>query len=71
MADEADLAQDQIEATLASAIRRVRTPKLRPTGCCHNCEGLLPPGLLFCDSACREDHEREEAARARSGRMRD
>lgn len=71
MADEADLAQDQIEASLASAIRKVRQPRMRANGHCHNCEALLPPGLLFCDSACREDHEREEAALARSGRMRE
>lgn len=70
MADEADLAQSQIEASLATAIRRAqRQPKMQPTGGCHNCFAPVPRGWLFCDSACREDYERVERAQARSGRI--
>lgn len=70
MADEADLAQEQIEANLALALRAAaRQPKMRPSGFCHNCEAVLPPGLLFCDALCREDHERIEDAQARAGNI--
>ena len=60
MADEVDLAQDQIEASLNNAIRAAaRAPRLKADGHCHNCTAPVPAGLLFCDSLCREDYERE------------
>lgn len=70
MADEADKAQEQIEANLALALRATnRQPKVRANGFCHNCEAVLPPGLLFCDALCREDHERIEEAHTRAGNI--
>lgn len=69
MADEVDLAQDQIEAFLAAAIRRAqREPKLKSNGDCHSCFAPIPRGLLFCDNLCREDYEREQAAKRRNGK---
>lgn len=71
MADEIDQAQDQIEASLRTAVRLAqRQPRLAPTGSCHNCGSLLPRGLLWCDSACREDYDRAQAAQQRNGRPR-
>jgi hypothetical protein len=59
MADEADLAQEQIEASLAHAIRlSTRKPKLQSTGFCHNCEAPIPRGWLWCDNDCRDDYDR-------------
>ena len=36
-------------------------------GECHNCAASVPPGALFCDTDCRDDHERYIAARRREG----
>lgn len=70
MADEVDLAQEQIEASLAHAIRQnARRPRLQPTGFCHNCEAPLPTGWMFCDALCRQDFDRVEAANLRSGNI--
>ena len=60
MADEVDLAQDQIEASLNNAIRAAaRAPRLKADGHCHNCTAPIAYGL-FCDALCREDYEREQ-----------
>lgn len=70
MADEADQAQEQIEASLAHALRAAtRQPKLQSNGDCHSCFAPIPRGWLFCDALCREDYERVEAARIRSGNI--
>lgn len=72
MADIIDRAgQDSdmlLEAGITAARRHRRT--LLPVGTCHYCEELLPKvGQLFCNSECTEDHEMEQAARARMGRV--
>ena len=36
-------------------------------GDCHNCGASVPDGWRFCDSDCRDDYEREIAARRREG----
>ena len=33
-------------------------PRLRAKGSCYNCEEPLEAGHLFCDSDCRDDHEK-------------
>jgi hypothetical protein len=71
MADEVDLAQDQIEASLRTALQRApRRAQLGATGFCHNCRAPVPAGGLWCDALCREDYDREQAARDRNGRAR-
>ena len=43
-----------VETALATARR---TPRELPAcGACHNCIAPIPPGLLFCDTDCRDDH---------------
>ena len=42
-------------------------PSLPATGACHWCDASVPEGAHFCDCDCREDHERELAARRRAG----
>ena len=37
-------------------------------GCCHYCDEPLAPALLFCGVDCRDDHDKELAAKARAGR---
>lgn len=68
MADEVDRANDQAAAYLEARVREARKiKKVQATGHCINCDSLLPPGLLYCDSACREDHEQRSRMEARAG----
>jgi hypothetical protein len=68
MADEVDRANEQADAYLAARVAEARKiKKVVPTGHCLNCESLLPPGLLYCDSACREDHEQRSRMEGRAG----
>ena len=57
MYDPADLSQADIENRLSAAlsVRKPEGPK--PTGNCLSCQAPLPPGLRWCDSACRDDWE--------------
>lgn len=70
MADEADMAQEQLDASIADNIRAiVNAPRLRPKGICYAC--LAPvqsSGQLYCDDLCAEDHayvQRRQAANKR------
>lgn len=66
MADEADQAQFIEERDRKLALT-VRQPQLPATGECHSCEAKVEAPRLFCDSSCREDWERAQAARKRAG----
>jgi hypothetical protein len=67
MADEADQAQfiEERDRKLALQVRR---PELPVTGECHYCGETIRAPRLFCESGCRDDYEREQEARRRSGR---
>lgn len=56
MSDEVDVANEQMEMTLASARSR-RAPSLPTIGQCYNCEEPLKMGV-FCDGDCRDDYEK-------------
>lgn len=69
MANEADMADDFIEAFLADSLERQRTavsniPAAR--GTCLNCEETVAAGRRWCDQDCRDDWQRIEDARRRS-----
>jgi hypothetical protein len=68
MADDADRAQDEIEAGLAQA-RTAAQPRqiLIPTGHCHNCDERVRPGQLFCDQECASDFEKRQRGLALRG----
>ena len=69
MADDADRAQEQIEAELAHARSAAQTRlKLLPIGHCHNCDEPLRAAQLFCDQECAEDFEKRERAQAFRGK---
>ena len=59
MADEADMTadRDELEAPmrLAASRKPVGPP---PTGKCHWCDEPVGVGMRYCDSECRDDHER-------------
>jgi hypothetical protein len=70
MADEADLAQSQIEADLALHIRNARKPAApAPTGYCLNCDERLKDGRRYCDDACRADGEARDRHLRRAGQL--
>ncbi len=77
MSDIYDQATDREEKDRALAIehaRRSRAPLL-PTGVCHYCGSPTRHRMLFCDpvvsegikGSCRDDYEREKAAKRRNG----
>lgn len=57
--DLADLAQRYEHQPVAHAIAKARAakPQITPDGRCHNCQALVAPGHLYCDTDCRDDHE--------------
>lgn len=69
MSDDADRADQRITAAVQSALNQVRkATKLHSDGRCHFCDEAVPNALLFCNTDCRDDHEKHEAARQRAGR---
>lgn len=69
MADEADLANAELEQLLSSALRAPRAqtgPSAR--GRCHNCdEALSILGQLFCDRDCEHDWRKRTHRALRAG----
>ena len=65
--DDIDRAQvrEELDRSLAIAAARKNVPQA--TGKCHNCAASIPPAALFCDTDCRDDHERYIDARRREG----
>ena len=66
--DDADRADQEAESNLAECLYRARAPALRPKGRCHFCDEPVDGNKLFCEKACAEDFEIEEAALKRIGR---
>lgn len=67
MADEIDQAQANIEQSLELAFKTRKRDSLRPVGRCWYCYEKLVDLVLFCSSECRDDWDKEQAARARAG----
>ena len=69
MSDHIDNTDKIIFAEVARGLAAVRgRPALVAHGCCHYCDEALAPGLPFCNVDCRDDYEKEQAAKARAGR---
>ena len=65
--DIADIADELVEQNLAIArAEAARFKPQAPTGFCLNCDETVEHGL-FCDSDCRDQHARREAAARRAG----
>lgn len=68
MSDHADNADNRIYRTIAAGLAAARkAPALQPDCRCHFCDEPLATGLLFCNVDCRDDYQRERAARQRAG----
>lgn len=60
--DDIDRQQER-DAILEQALLAVRQPTFPDRGSCYNCDEPLPLGK-YCDSDCREDHEKEVRLRS-------
>lgn len=68
MSDHADNADSRIYRTIAAGLAAARhAPALQPDCRCHFCDEPVAVELLFCDVDCRDDYQRELAARRRAG----
>lgn len=67
MSDDVDVASMQEEAYLAAALNR-RHASLPAIGQCYSCGESVSGRLRFCDTDCRDDWEKDEAARRIGGR---
>jgi len=69
MSDHIDNTDKIIFAEVARGLATVRgRPALVAQGCCHYCDEPLAPALLFCGVHCRDDYDKEQAAKTRAGR---
>jgi hypothetical protein len=70
MSDYADHADNKIFRTIAAGLAAARrVPSLQPDCRCHFCDEVVSANLLFCNIYCRDDYQREAAARERNGKM--
>lgn len=67
MADIIDNANDRIEIEMGRLLQSKRYSAMQPTGQCHYCSESVRSNLLFCDSECRDEYDREAAIRRRQG----
>lgn len=67
MADIIDQANDHVEMEMAFLLRR-RRATIHPVGFCYYCETRIRDGLLFCDTDCAVDYEKEQRIKSISGR---
>lgn len=65
--DDIDRAQEQTEKILAANIAAVQHDTLPAVGDCYNCGASVLDGHRFCDVDCRDDYEKQLAARKRGG----
>lgn len=69
MADWTDNASETTEFFEKVALQNIKqVVPLQAKGACYNCDSKLAPENLFCDADCRDDWEREQAAKRRNGR---
>lgn len=69
MSDHIDKTDAIIFAEVARGLAAVRgRPALVAHGCCHYCDELLAPALVFCGVDCRDDYDKELSAKQRGGR---
>lgn len=65
--DIADQSQQTEALFMAESQAKSRHPELIAVGFCHHCGETVKPGHLYCDADCRDDYEKHQQARKRSG----
>ncbi len=67
--DDADRAEDKIEAAIADGIDACRHASSLPaTGACYYCSEPVPVGYVFCCGECRTDWDYMQARRRAQGK---
>lgn len=67
--DTASEHEQELRDDAIAAIRRKAAAQVLPAvGICWNCESIVPPGVLYCDADCRNDHSERIKAEIRKGR---
>jgi hypothetical protein len=66
MSDNVDRAS-KIEEKQRQQALLMRKPELKAVGFCHLCGDWVEPGRIFCSVDCRDDWDREQAAKQRNG----
>ena len=68
--DDADRAaeREDIDREAAVAAIRRRIEVMPSLGYCYYCGEALRAGKRFCDADCRDDYDRQEKFKARTGR---
>lgn len=68
--DTASEHEQELRDDAIAAIRRKSAEHLLPAvGICWNCEAIVPPGVLYCDADCREDHSARVKAETLKGNV--
>lgn len=57
MSDDIDRAQNEVERTLAEALRSRRPSGPSPTGRCLHCDEIVSDTQRWCDAECRDQWE--------------
>ncbi len=66
--DDAERAEQIFrDAALVERARNAERNTLKPYGACYFCGESLRLGLLFCNTDCRDDWQREHDAHVRNG----
>lgn len=63
-----DMATRREEEFRAAALMQARVGPAGTPGVCSNCDAPCLPLAVYCDQACRADHERRRAADRIAGR---
>ncbi len=70
MSDHADVTDPIIFAAVRRGLDAVRRQVRLVADCrCHYCDEPVGPVALFCGVDCRDDYDKEQAAKARAGRV--
>lgn len=67
MSDAADDAQDNIELTMAIALKAPRETGPQPTGYCLNCDTPVANDMRWCDHDCCSDWSKRRALNLHHG----
>jgi hypothetical protein len=72
MSDDADRAEERIEAAISDAIAHVRhkmkQASISPCNACHFCGEWVKAGVLFCSRECASDWQYQQDRKKAQGR---
>lgn len=66
--DQATLREEQLRDAALNSVRQAAQRETATRGRCSNCGAACLPQGIYCDEACRQDHEDRLRVLARQGR---